>query len=127
MRQQQMTRLIHSLPQLTHHQRQQLASCLQALMDRNQASALIEAHASDTFFSTCSAVQFGAARVRYDPVTSAPSPPSASCSGTKTSMFSYHAVFNLVIFLSECSHQDKIAAYSYQRTGLRSQSPQMTR
>ena len=31
MRQQQMTRLIHSLPQLTHHQRQQLASCLQAL------------------------------------------------------------------------------------------------
>ena len=48
MRQQQMTRLIHSLPQLTHHQRQQLASCLQALMDRNQASALIEAHASDS-------------------------------------------------------------------------------
>ena len=32
MRQQQMTRLIHSLPQLTHHQRQQLASSLQALL-----------------------------------------------------------------------------------------------
>ena len=47
MRQQQMTRLIHSLPQLTHHQRQQLASCLQALMDRSQGSAIIEAHASD--------------------------------------------------------------------------------
>ena len=48
MRQQQMTRLIHSLPQLTHHQRQQLASRLQALMDRSQASAIIEAHASDS-------------------------------------------------------------------------------
>lgn len=48
MRQQQMTHLIHSLPQLTHHQRQQLASCLQALMDRSQASSLIEAHAGDT-------------------------------------------------------------------------------
>ena len=47
MRQQQMTRLIHSLPQLTHHQRQQLASSLQALMDRSQASAIIEAHAGD--------------------------------------------------------------------------------
>ena len=47
MRQQQMTRLIHSLPQLTHHQRQQLSSCLQALMNRSQTSAIIEAHASD--------------------------------------------------------------------------------
>lgn len=47
MRQQQMTRLIHSLPQLTHHQRQQLASCLQVLMDRSQASAIIEAHTCD--------------------------------------------------------------------------------
>ena len=47
MRQQQMTRLIHSLPQLTPHQRQQLASSLQALMDRSQASAIIEAHAGD--------------------------------------------------------------------------------
>ena len=47
MRQQQMTRLIHSLPQLTHYQRQQLASSLQALMDRSQASAIIEAHAGD--------------------------------------------------------------------------------
>ncbi len=27
-----------------------------------------------TCFGTCSAVQFGAARVRYDPVTSAPLP-----------------------------------------------------
>ena len=34
MRQQQMTRLIHSLPQLTHHQRQQVASSLQALLER---------------------------------------------------------------------------------------------
>ena len=47
MRQQQMTRLIHSLPQLTHHQRQQLASRLQALMDRSQTSVIIEAHAID--------------------------------------------------------------------------------
>ena len=44
MRQQQMTRLIHSLPQLTHHQRQQLASCLQALLDHSQAIAVLEAH-----------------------------------------------------------------------------------
>ena len=41
MRQQQMTRLIHSLPQLTHHQRQQLASCLQALLDHSQAIAVL--------------------------------------------------------------------------------------
>ena len=34
MRQQQLTRLIHSLPQLTHHQRQQVASSLQALLER---------------------------------------------------------------------------------------------
>jgi transposase-like protein len=46
MRQQQMTRLIHSLPQLTHHQRQQLASSLQALMDHSQATAVVEAHPS---------------------------------------------------------------------------------
>ena len=46
MRQQQMTRLIHSLPQLTHHQRQQLASSLQVLMDRSQATAVVEAHTS---------------------------------------------------------------------------------
>ena len=46
MRQQQMTRLIHSLPQLTHHQRQQLASCLQALLDHSQAIAVVEAHGS---------------------------------------------------------------------------------
>ena len=39
MRQQQMTRLIHSLPQLTHHQLQQLASSLQALLDHSQAIA----------------------------------------------------------------------------------------
>ena len=44
MRQQQMARLIHSLTQLTH--RQQLASCLQALMDRSQASAVIETFTS---------------------------------------------------------------------------------
>jgi transposase-like protein len=44
MRQQQMTRLIHSLPQLTHHQRQQLASSLQALLDHSQAIAVVEAH-----------------------------------------------------------------------------------
>jgi len=44
MRQQQMTRLIHSLPQLTHHQRQQLASCLQALLDHSppNLSALLQ-------------------------------------------------------------------------------------
>ena len=46
MRQQQMTRLIHSLPQLTHHQRQQLASSLQALLDHSQAIAVVEAHGS---------------------------------------------------------------------------------
>jgi transposase-like protein len=46
MRQQQMTRLIHSLPQLTHHQRQQLASCLQALLDHSRAIAVVEAHGS---------------------------------------------------------------------------------
>lgn len=46
MRQQQMARLIHSLTQLTHRQRQQLASCLQALMDRSQASAVIETFTS---------------------------------------------------------------------------------
>ena len=44
MRQQQMTRLIHSLPQLTHHQRQQLARSLQALLDHSQAIAVVEAH-----------------------------------------------------------------------------------
>ena len=44
MRQQQMTRLIHSLPQLTHHQLQQLASSLQALLDHSQAIAVVEAH-----------------------------------------------------------------------------------
>lgn len=44
MRQQQMTRLIHSLPQLTHHQRQQLAGSLQALMDRSEAASVVEAH-----------------------------------------------------------------------------------
>ena len=38
MRQQQMTRLIHSPPQLTHHQRQQLASCPQALLDHSKPS-----------------------------------------------------------------------------------------
>ena len=46
MRQQQMKRLIHSLPQLTHHQRQQLASSLQALLNHSQAIAVVEAHAS---------------------------------------------------------------------------------
>ena len=46
MRQQQMTRLIHSLPQLTHRQRQQLASCLYALMDRSQATAVVETFTS---------------------------------------------------------------------------------
>lgn len=46
MRQQQMTRLIHSLPQLTHHQRQQLASCLQVLMDRSQATCVVETFTS---------------------------------------------------------------------------------
>ena len=49
MRQQQMTRLIHSLPQLTHHQRQQLASCLQALLDHSQAIAVLEAHGDAAF------------------------------------------------------------------------------
>ena len=44
MRQQQMTRLIHSLPQLTHHQRQQLASSLQALLDHSQSIAVVETH-----------------------------------------------------------------------------------
>lgn len=44
MRQQQMTRLIHRLHELTHHQRQQLASSLQALMDRSQATAVVETH-----------------------------------------------------------------------------------
>ena len=44
MRQQQMTRLIHSLPQLTHHQRQQLARSLQALLDHSQAIAVVETH-----------------------------------------------------------------------------------
>ncbi len=44
MRQQQMTRLIHSLPKLTHHQRQQLASSLQAQLDHSQAIAVVEAH-----------------------------------------------------------------------------------
>lgn len=46
MRQQQMKRLIHSLPQLTHHQRQQLASSLQALLNHSQAIAVVEAQAS---------------------------------------------------------------------------------
>ena len=42
MRQQQMLRLISSFPQLAHRQRQQLASCLQVLMDRRQATAVVE-------------------------------------------------------------------------------------
>lgn len=48
MRAQQMTRLIHSLPQLTHRQCQQLAGAVQALMDRSQATAVIETHPSGT-------------------------------------------------------------------------------
>lgn len=47
MRQQQMTRLMSSLPKLTDHQRQQLAAALNRLSDRNQAREVIEAHARE--------------------------------------------------------------------------------
>ena len=47
MRQQQMTRLMSSLPKLTHHQRQQLAAALGKLSERSQASEVIEAHARE--------------------------------------------------------------------------------
>ena len=53
MRQQQMTRLIHSLPQLTHHQRQQLASSLQALLDHSQSIAVVETHNCAMRFWKC--------------------------------------------------------------------------
>jgi len=43
MRQQQMTRLVYSLPKLTHHQRQQLAAALGLLSARSQVSEIIEA------------------------------------------------------------------------------------
>ena len=48
MRQRQMTRLIGTLSQLTHHQRQQLTGALGALSARTQVSEVIEARTSDT-------------------------------------------------------------------------------
>ncbi|MBS0290960.1 MAG: IS1595 family transposase [Proteobacteria bacterium] len=45
MKQQQMTRLVKSLPKLTHHQRQQLAAALGLLSVRSQTSEVIETSA----------------------------------------------------------------------------------
>ena len=47
MRQQQMTRLINALPQLTHHQRQQLANALGQLSSRSLAGEVIEARTGE--------------------------------------------------------------------------------